>query len=185
MKQITYVTGNSYKFNVAKEFFKDTNIELIQHDIETPEIQSTDVREIASFSAKWAAKELNRPVIVTDGGFYILALKGFPGPFIKYINKWLSDDDILRLMDGVEDRSIEVRECIAYCEPEKEPVTFHSILKGSIAKIKGKPGKTSINSLFIPDGFDRTESEISENEMIEFWKGFDYWEKLKNELTKD
>ena len=111
-----------------------------------------------------------------------MGLNGFPGPFIKYINKWLSSDDIIRLMDGVEDRNIEVRECIAYCEPNKEPVTFYSILKGSLAKTKGKPGRTAINEVFIPEGFDRPESEISEGEMVEFWKGFDYWEQIKSFL---
>lgn len=178
MKSLIYVTGNSYKFETAKEILNKSNISLIQKDIDTPEIQSTEVEEIAKYSAKWAAEKLNHPVLVTDGGFYIEALNGFPGPFIKYINKWLTSDQILKLMEGIQNRKIIVKECLAYCEPGNEPKTFTSILEGKIALQKGKSGRTSINEIFIPDGLDKVESEIENKDMLKFWSKFDYWTKF-------
>ncbi len=188
MKQIIFATGNKYKFEVAQKVLERTNIELVQHKIETPEIQSADVEEISSFSAKWAAAELGKPVALTDAGYYIDALNGFPGPFIKYINQWLSSEDLLMLMKGKKNRRVIVKACLAYCEPEKEPVTFPSEVVGTIARKATKTqkkGSTSINEIFIPRGYSKVETEIPREEMIKFWAGVEtYWEKLADYLEK-
>jgi len=103
---LIYVTGNSVKFDVALKTFTDTGVVLLQKKLDTPEIQSKSVQEVAMYSARWASKELNRPVIVTDAGFYIEALKGFPGPFIKFVNEWFSADDYINLMKDKTNRTI-------------------------------------------------------------------------------
>ena len=87
MKTVYFVTGNSHKFQVAQEVLEKKGIEVIQQKLETPEIQSTDVKEIACFSAKWASEKINRPVALTDAGYYIESLNGFPGPFITALPK--------------------------------------------------------------------------------------------------
>uniref|UniRef100_A0A7V3N5E0 Non-canonical purine NTP pyrophosphatase n=1 Tax=candidate division CPR3 bacterium TaxID=2268181 RepID=A0A7V3N5E0_UNCC3 len=182
MKTIYFVTNNHYKFQVAQEVLGKKRIEVIQQRLETPEIQSTDVREIASFSAKWASEKINRPVALTDVGYYIEALNGFPGPFIKYINQWLTSEDLLKLMEGKENRAVVVRACLAYCEPRKEPMSFLCETTGTIAQkaVKtNKEGSTSINEIFIPEGYHKVETEIPREEMVKFWaKVEDYWEKL-------
>jgi len=178
MKKIIYVTGNSLKFEVAQNAIKGSDFSLIRQDLDVPEMQSENVEEIALFSAKWASDYLQRPVAVTDAGYYIATLNGFPGPFIKFINKWLTAEDILNLMRGKENRDVEVKACLAYCEPENEPVVFSGIFRGKIALLAGQKGTTSINEVFIPDGFDRPESEIPWEEMKIFWGKDDTWQKL-------
>jgi len=186
MKPIFFITGNNLKFQVAQKALSGAGIELIQRELETPEIQSAGVEEIASFSAKKACDSLGEPVIVSDAGYYIEALNGFPGPFIKYINEWLSADDILRLMDGRENRRIVVKDCLAYCEPGKKPVTFCDSVRGAIANKKGSKGETSINEIFIPEGYDRVESDIPWDEMKEFWaKSLNHYQALAGYLRKN
>ena len=189
MKQIIFVTGNSYKFEIAQKVLKNTGIELIQHKIETPEIQSAQVKEIASYSAKFAAKKLGKPVVLTDAGYYIEALNGFPGPFIKYINQWLTPEDLLKLMEGKKNRTVIVQACLAYCEPNKNPITFESKIKGKIAHHAGKIVKgawgSPINRIFIHEGFNKVESEIPRKEMVKFWSSVEtFWGKLANYLSK-
>lgn len=189
MKQIVFVTGNKYKFEIAQKVLGNTDFELIQQKIETPEIQSTDVEEIAFYSAKFAADKLGKPVALTDAGWYINALNGFPGPFIKFINQWLTSEDILRLMEGKTDRTVTIKGCLAYCEPGKEPLTFPSQVTGSIsgkAVKTDKEGNTPINELFIPDGYGgKVESEIPREDMVKYWsKVENYWEKLAEYLSK-
>ncbi len=189
MKQIIFVTGNKYKFEIAQKVLENSNVELIQQKIETPEIQSTDVEKIASYSAKFAAEKLGKPVALTDAGWYINALNGFPGPFIKYINQWLTSEDILKLMEGKTDRSVTIKGCLAYCEPNKEPLTFPSQVTGIISKkaVKtDKEGNTPINELFIPDGYNgKVESEISREDMVKYWAQVEsYWEKLAEYLNQ-
>lgn len=189
MKTVYFVTGNPYKLQVAQEVLGKKGIEVIQQKLETPEIQSTDVEEIASFSAKWASEKIGKPVALTDAGYYIEALNGFPGPFIKYINQWLTAEDLLKLMKGKKNRTVVVRVCLAYCEPGKNPISFLRKTTGTIAQMAvktSKEGSTSINEIFIPDGYDKVESEIPKEEMIKFWATVeDYWGKLADYVLND
>ncbi|MFH0873751.1 MAG: non-canonical purine NTP pyrophosphatase [Candidatus Komeilibacteria bacterium] len=169
MKNIYFITSNKYKFQIAEEGFKGSGFKLIQKNLATPEIQSTDLREIAAYSAQWAANNLKHPVVLTDAGCFIPALKGFPGPFIKYINGYLTAQDYLKLMAGRKNRKIIFKDCLAYCEPGKKPLLFYSSAAGRISTRPGKRGQTSINEIFIPKGFNMVESEIPRQQMVIFW----------------
>jgi|SRR3989344_3367889 len=188
MKSLIFVTGNQHKFEVARSSLNSIGYEVVQEKLETPEIQSMDVVEIAAYSAKWAADKLGTPAAIMDAGYYIEALNGFPGPFIKFINKWLSSEDILRMMAGKTNRNIAMKFCLAYCEPRKIPVTFLSEVHGTIAQeafSSDKLGVTSIDEILIPDGFDKTDSQIPRGEMVKFWsKAESYWKELAEYLSR-
>jgi len=182
MKELIFATGNSLKFAIAQKALEGTDIVLIQQKLDLPEIQSEDGKEIASFSAQWGSNLLKKPIVVSDAGYYIEALNGFPGPFIKYINQWLTAEDLLRLMEGKENRNAFIKECIAYCESGGEPVCFFGDFKGTIAREAGAKGATPINEIFIPDGLTRPESEISNEERLNFWKQDAAWRELAEYL---
>lgn len=188
MKNLVFVTGNSYKFEVAKKALDQAGIEVIQQKLDAPEIQSTDASEIASYSAKWAANKLGKPAVVTDAGYYIEALHGFPGPFIKFINKWLTAQDLIKLMKGKANRKAEIKICMAYCEPGQEPVNFVTKVAGTIALKPGTPtdGGSAMDRVFITEGFEKVDSEIAKEEMVKFWMGKEhYWEELAEYLSKN
>lgn len=181
---LTYITGNKMKFEVASQVFKDTGIILSQKKLDTPEIQSKSVEDVAIYSAVWACKELNQSVFVTDAGFCIEALKGFPGPFIKYTNEWFSAEDYLNLMQGKSNRNVIIKDCLAYCKPNEKPIVFTGSFKGTLAIKSGKRSGTSIEQLFIPEGFDRPISEIPAEEMIDYWSKGDILLKFKKVYLK-
>lgn len=183
MKELIFATGNPFKFAIAQKALEGTDIVLIQQKLDLPEIQSEDGKEIASFSAKWGSDLLKKSIVVSDAGYYIEALNGFPGPFIKYINQWLTAEDLLRLMEGKENRNAFIKECIAYCAPGREPVCFFGDFKGTIAHAAGANGATPINEIFIPDGLTRPESEISNEERVNFWKQDAVWRELAEYLA--
>lgn len=132
MTQITFVTGNNLKFQVASDIFSPYGIELIQEKIDVPEIQAETTEEVACFSAKFAANKLNKPVIVNDSGFYINALNGFPGVYTKDINKKFNSKNLLDLMADYDDRSVRISDVTAFCLPNNEPVCFSCNLKGEL-----------------------------------------------------
>jgi len=178
-KVLVYVTGNETKFSVATETFVNTGITLLQKKLDTPEIQSKSVEEVAKYSASWASKKLGKPVIVTDAGFFIEALNGFPGPFIKFINKWFSVEDYMNLMKGKTNRRIIIQDCLAYCSPNEEPIVFTGSYVGELAiEPSEKPG-TPIDRLFIPQGFSVPISEIHEEDMIAYWSSGEIMSKFK------
>jgi XTP/dITP diphosphohydrolase len=186
-KTITFITGNQYKFEIAKKALVCKDISLEQVKLEVPEIQATDVSKIASFSAKWACEKLRKPVVVTDVGWYIESLNGFPGPYIKYINHWLTSEDLIKLMKGNSNRKIVVRGCLAYCDVGKNPICFMSEVYGNIAdKPVKKNGASAIDEIFIPNGFDKVSTEIPREEMDNFWKKTEnYWQDLANIVLND
>ena len=182
---LIYVTGNRVKFEVALNTFMDTEINLLQMKLDTPEIQSKSVEEVAIYSARWASKKLNKPVIVTDAGFYIEALKGFPGPFIKYANEWFSADDFIHLVKGKNNRSIIIQDCLAYCHPDSEPLVFTGTYSGRLATQASHSQGTSIEKIFIPEGFNLPIAEIPHEKMISYWSNGEIMSKFKNYIIQN
>ena len=160
------------KYEIAKAYFRNTTdtYELVQYSIDTPEIQDTSVKEIARQSAVWAAKEIGEPCIKMDVGFFIPTLNGFPGPFVKYINDWLTQADFLKLMEGKVDRSAYFEDAIAVGYPDGSSKVFSTQVHGSIAYTEDPSDpRWPANSLFIPEGYDRALGSLSNEEQNKFW----------------
>ena len=184
MKKITYVTGNWAKIASAKQALEPLGYEVDNIKLETPEIQSDDVTEVAKYSAKWAAEELGIPVIKNDTGFFVKSLNNFPGAYMHYVNETLGTEGLLKLMDGIEDRSAYFKECIAYCEPGQEPIVFEGITKGKIAlEPSGEYGLGTIDHTFIPEGEEKTLGCFPDEERWKFWSP-DAYKNLAKYLDK-
>lgn len=166
--KITFVTGNKNKLEVASRVLSKYGIDLVSEKIETPEIQSIDVSEISKFSAQYAAKVVGGAVIKTDAGYFIKSLNGFPGPFVKYINNWLSAEDILRLLEGKKDRSVEIIECLTYCNTDGEVAQFFSKDSGKIA-LKAEGQGSSMDQIIIRDKIGRVQALINSEVMFDYW----------------
>lgn len=181
--EITYVTGNKYKIELAQRILGPLGVEVIQKKIYCPEIQNDDIAEVSKYSAKYAANELNCPVIKNDSGLVIDGLKGFPGPYTSYIEDTITEDGILKLMQDIDDRNAHFVEVISYCEPNKEPISFVSNTYGSISKEKRGEFGWSFDRIFIPKNETRTLAEMPDDERWKFWTD-DAYLQLKDYLEK-
>lgn len=135
MKKVTMVTGNIGKWKIASEIFSKYNITLDQEKLKTPEIQAFDVEEVSKFSAQYAANKLKKSVISSDVGYYIEELKGFPGPFVKYINNILTSEQLLKLMENKSNRTIYLKECLTFATPDGKTKQFLNTEKASLSTI--------------------------------------------------
>jgi XTP/dITP diphosphohydrolase len=169
MKKIaTFITGNKTKWDIAKSIFEQYEIELLQEKIDTPEIQDLDVENVANYSAKYACDLFQKSVIKNDVGYYIPSLNGFPGPFTKFANQWFNADQILKLMDGKKDRTLIIKDCLSYCAPDQEPVTFNYECHCTIStKSEGSGG--TFDTIIIRDGQDKIQSLYTPEEMLVYW----------------
>lgn len=183
MKKITYVTGNWAKIESAKQILEPLGYEINNIKIETPEIQADDVSDVAKYSAKWAANELNKAVLKNDSGLFVKSLNGFPGVYTHYVDDTLGVDGLLKLMEGIEDREAYFKESIAYCEPGKEPIVFEGYTKGRIDTKKSGTYGWSWDFVFIPDGEDKTLGCFPDEERWKFWS-LDSYKKLVEYLEK-
>ncbi|MCK4429428.1 MAG: non-canonical purine NTP pyrophosphatase, partial [Candidatus Aenigmarchaeota archaeon] len=100
VKEIIFITGNEKKYLIAKKYFENTGIKLIRKNFDCPEIQDMDVVEVAKFSAKFMSEKLNKPIIKSDNGFYIEALNGFPGTYMRDVQDAIGKEGFKKLMVG-------------------------------------------------------------------------------------
>jgi XTP/dITP diphosphohydrolase len=167
--EITYVTGNKYKIELAERILSPLGVKVLQKKIYCPEIQDNKIENVSKFSAKYAANQLNVPVIKNDSGLMIDALKGFPGPYTAYVEDTLTEDGILKLMTNIENRDACFIEVISYCEPNCEPISFISKTEGTISLEKRGEFGWSYDRIFIPKGQSKTLAEFSDDERWKFW----------------
>ena len=113
--RLTVVTGNINKAREVAAFFSGI-IEVTHMPLDCPEHRDDDVGKIAAGKAEYAYRELNTPLITDDTAFSIDALKGFPGPYAAYVLATLGNEGILKLMDGIENRSAGFTTAIAFTD---------------------------------------------------------------------
>lgn len=139
---ISFITTNKSKFEYAsKELFKYA-IELKQKSIEIVEIQSNNIQEVTKDKAEKAFKILNTPLIVTDTGWEIPALNGFPGAYMHDVAKWFSSEDFLNLMEKKNDKSIVFRYVAIYKDEKKEKLFDISLNGKFVSTPKGNNGNS-------------------------------------------
>lgn len=171
--KINFVTTNTLKFEIARSYLSKLagDCELVQYSIDTPEIQDNSVEQIAIRSAFWAVKETGEACVKTDVGFFIEELKGFPGPFVKYVNEWLSQEDVIRLMHGKLNRNAYFKDSMAIAFPDGSSSVFTTKVIGRLADAPDPNNQRwTMNSLFIPKGYDRTLGSMSDDEQGKFWE---------------
>ena len=164
---ITFITGNEHKVKEAENIFKDYDISLEHIDLGYDELQGT-LEEVAMSGAKYASRKLDKPVIVEDAGLFISALNGFPGTYSKFVQNSLGNQNILKLMDGVDDRYAEFRSVIGYCTPNSEPKVFLGRVEGQIAfEERGNLG-FAYDPLFIIEEEGKTFGELTTEEKNQY-----------------
>jgi len=159
-------TTNRGKAREFEEIFSRYGLRFRVEPLETREIQSMDLREIAVDSAIYAYSILKEPVMVEDAGLFIDSLRGFPGPFSSYVFKTIGIGGVLKLMEGVEDRRARFRSVIAfYCPLSDSVYTFTGEVEGWIAgEPRGRKG-FGFDPIFIPmEGDGRTFGEMDVEE---------------------
>ena len=153
--KLTVVTSNTHKAVEVAAFF--TGIAEIEHvSLDIPEYRYPKVREITEEKARDAYRELRRPLIVDDTGFFIDALNGFPGPNAAYVFETIGNRGIRQLMNGVTDRRAPLETVIAYASTEGVR-SFQGIIEGTIVAPRGKEG-FGYDPIFLYEG--RTLAEI-------------------------
>lgn len=179
---INFITFNPGK---VKEFMQILGpvIKVNHINISYPELRSDDPKEIAGMSAEMLANKLKKPVVVEDSGLFIRALNDFPGTCSAYIHKRIGLKGILKLMENAKDRTCFYRSAVAYCEPNKKPISFLGEEKGKIAeKIRGSFG-FGHDPIFIPEGNNKTYGEMQNCMEIKQFRRKAVL-KLKNYLVK-
>lgn len=162
---LTFVTGNRHKLEEASEIAARYGIELEHRDIPYVEIQADELEQVVRPSVQQACALLGKPCFVEDAGLFVGALKGFPGPYSKFVFRTLGNEGLLKLMAGFEDRRAEFRSAVGYCEPGKRPEVFTGKVEGNLTlEVRGTHG-FGFDPIFSPlEGDGRTFGEMTTGE---------------------
>ena len=158
---IFFATSNLHKFQEAKEIFRIHGIEIKQVNVRYTELQSDKLENIVKYGCDYSVNITKGPTIVEDSGLFIEALNGFPGPYSSYVFKKIGNKGLLKLLNGVQNRSAKFKSVIGYCKTGEKVITFAGKVRGKIAnEVKGKFG-FGFDPIFIPkDGDGRTFGEM-------------------------
>lgn len=163
--KIFFVTHNKGKVREFKQILEGTT-EVEQIDDDYPELRSDDPGEIVKEAVKKLAEKYKKPVVAEDSGIFIKALNDFPGTCSAYVHARIGLKGLLKLMEGVKDRSCEYRSAVGYCEPGKEPVSFLGTEKGTLASEEKGTNGFGHDPIFIPEGSSKTYGEMSDVEEV-------------------
>ena len=165
-KVVFFATGNINKYKEARSILRSYGIAVGMLKLKGDEIQSDSLQEIAENSAKYAYNKSGLPIFVEDAGLFVEALSSFPGPYAAYVYKTIHNSGIVKLMEGITNRSATFRSVISFCSEENptEPHSFMGESKGTITtkerRAEGKSG-FGFDPIFQPDGSNGTFAEMT------------------------
>lgn len=164
MDKIVIITGNDGKLC---EFERLLGVDLDKCKIDLPEIQSTDIAEVAKIKAEFAFSQLGRPCFVDDTGLTINEWGNLPGALIKWFIDNVGNDGILKMLSPFDSKEAFVTTAIGYCDENGSQV-FTGEVTGSIADIVRGENGFGYDAIFIPKGSDKTFAEMTDNEKDSF-----------------
>ncbi len=173
--KIYLATTNKGKADSFRVAFEKYFIDVEHVSLHLEESRAQDVITIAKEKVTYAHELLLAPVITIDAGFRIDGLKGdnYPGTYINVVLKEIGIEGILNLKHNQSNRSCEFVKCTAYMDTElTTPACFISTVKGELAtKVSGEFKEhlwSPLGLIFIPDGYKKTEAEMSYEEYHKF-----------------
>jgi len=162
---IVLVTQNKHKLAELTPLFEEYGLPFQTTSLEKFEIRSHDVQEIAEAAASHAFMKLGRPVVLDDTGFFVSSLKDFPGAYASFALKSIGYEGILKLLEGIEDRSARFVTAVGFCDGTHLK-TFVGEMHGAISDQPSGSEGFGYDPIFIPEGFDKTYAELTFDEKV-------------------
>lgn len=170
MKEIIFVTSNKGKVMSLRNRLPKEQYKIVQKDIELIEPQGESSEEVSVAKALYAYNKLKKPLVVQDSSFHVNYLNGFPGVYIKYIQDSIGVEGLLKLMEGVKDRSCYFSLSLTYIENSKKFKVFNK--RSSMGRLalevdhtESKKAWGEIWRVYIPHWADKPLSAMKEEEI--------------------
>ena len=154
--KLYFLTSNKNKFEEVKAVLSGVE----QLDINLPEIQEIDAKEIIKAKLYEAFNHQQGEFLVEDTSLYLDCLNGLPGPLIKWFLKTIGNDGLFNLCDKLGSCNAEAKTIIGFAKSRDEIYFFEGSIRGKIVNPRGDNG-FGWDKIFKPDGFSKTFAEMS------------------------
>lgn len=157
--KIYFITGNKNKFEEVKSILPHVE----QLDIDLPEIQEVDAKEILKAKLLEALNHKKAEFIVEDTSLYLKCLNGLPGPLIKWFMKTIGNEGLYNIIAKFGNAKAEAKTIIGYAKNSEEIYYFEGTIGGKIVSPSGKSG-FGWDPIFQPDNNSKSFAEMSQEE---------------------
>lgn len=170
--KIIFATGNRNKLKEANQILGSSFELITPADIgiteDIPETSDT-IKGNAIQKAEYLFSKTGNPCFADDTGLEVDALNGAPGVYsARYAGEGKKSSDnmhkLLTELHGTTERTAQFRTTIALILKNGELHTFDGIIKGSITTTEKGTGGFGYDPIFMPDGYDKTFAELSDEE---------------------
>ena len=152
-----FITGNKGKFQEVKSILG----EVEQLDMDLPEIQEIDAKEIIKEKLNEAKKHQTGEFIVEDTSLYLEALNGLPGPLIKWFLQQIGNEGLYDIAVKFNKFGAQAKTIIGYSKDD-EILFFEGIVDGKICKPQGTG--FGWDPIFHPSGYEKNFGLMTDEE---------------------
>ena len=168
MKKIVFATNNKNKLNEIR-IITSGKIEILSLDDinchEEIEETGTTLEENALIKARYVKNKYGYDCFADDTGLEVESLNGEPGVYSSryagaQCNPQDNMDKLLSVMKDTVNRNAQFRSVIALILNNKEHL-FEGVVKGEITKDKRGDNGFGYDPIFMPNGYNHTFGELS------------------------
>jgi len=157
--KLYFVTGNKTKFQEVQSMLP----EIEQLDIDLPEIQEIDAKEIIKYKLQEALNHVEGSFLVEDTSLYMDCLQGLPGPLVKWFLKTIDNRGMAELAEKLGNNKAQAKTIIGYAKSKEEPHFFEGVIQGTIAPPVGEY-QFGWDPIFKPEGYEKTFAQMGSEE---------------------
>lgn len=169
------VTGNASKVIEARRIL---GLELDSVEVDLPEIQSLDQREILAAKGEEAWRQLGRPLVVEETGFELDAMGGFPGPLVKWMLAAIGPEGIARCALALGNPVARAR-CQVLYRDSGRTIIGEGIDEGRLVLPPRGDAGFGWDSVFVPEGKVETWAELGDGPKDELGHRGRAWRDLR------
>ena len=160
MREVQLITSNLGKLREFQAALEPLGYVVVHLPLEVEEIQADTLEEVVVDCIRQIRAKKVKDFIVDDSGLFVDALKGFPGVYSSYALRTLGCEGLLKLMEGVPDRSARFECCIGCSlEGRKDIILTERCQGGIIHSMRGQGG-FGFDPVFAAKGEVRTFAEM-------------------------
>ncbi|XP_018330572.1 inosine triphosphate pyrophosphatase [Agrilus planipennis] len=185
-KPITFVTGNSKKLEEVVAILGNTfPRQIVAQKADLPELQG-EIEEICTKKCQEAFRQIKGPVLVEDTCLCFNALKGLPGPYIKWFLDKLGPEGLYRMLGNFENKGAEAVCTFAYHpgNPDDQVLLFQGKTEGEIVQPRG-PRDFGWDPCFQPLGYKETFAEMPKSEKNKISHRYRALDKVRDHFLKE
>ncbi|MDU5466350.1 MAG: RdgB/HAM1 family non-canonical purine NTP pyrophosphatase [Peptoniphilus harei] len=193
MRKIVLSTDNKNKLREIREILEDLDVKIYgKSDIDGMDFEVIEdgdtLYDNALKKAAAMAERVDYAVLADDTGLFVNALAGEPG---VHSARYASEHDdkknrekLLNNLKDKDDRSAYFKTEIILIDEEKNIIPIEGVCPGKISLEERGDNGFGYDSIFIPEGFDKTFAEMSHEEKNQISHRSRALKNLRDKLSK-